>query len=84
MTNYPIKSVLSKPELTERMGKWSISLSTFDIEYQPRRAIKSQALADFLADFSPDRQATDDKEVEEINNVEKESKWILFVDRLSN
>uniref|UniRef100_A0A803N6I0 Integrase catalytic domain-containing protein n=1 Tax=Chenopodium quinoa TaxID=63459 RepID=A0A803N6I0_CHEQI len=55
-----------------------------DIEYQPRKAIKSQSLEDFVADFSPDLQAIVDKEVEEINNVQSESKWILFVDGLSN
>ncbi|XP_021762896.1 uncharacterized protein LOC110727596 [Chenopodium quinoa] len=84
MTNYPLKSVLRKPDLTGCLGKWSISLSTMDIEYQPRKAIKSQALADFVADFNPDLQAIADKEVEEINNVRSESKWILFVDGSSN
>uniref|UniRef100_A0A803N314 RNase H type-1 domain-containing protein n=1 Tax=Chenopodium quinoa TaxID=63459 RepID=A0A803N314_CHEQI len=77
MTNYPLKSVLRKPDLTRRLGKWSISLSTMDIEYQPRREIKSQALGDFVADFSPDLQVIADKEVEEINNIQKKGKWIL-------
>ena len=54
MTNYPIKAVLKKPELSGRMGKWAIALSSFDIKYHPRTAIKSQALADFVADLSPD------------------------------
>ncbi|XP_021727707.1 uncharacterized protein LOC110694851 [Chenopodium quinoa] len=84
MTNYPLKSVLRKPDLTGRLGKWSISLSTMDIEYQPRKAIKSQALADFVADFSPDLQVIADKELEEINSVQGKGKWILFVDGSSN
>uniref|UniRef100_A0A803N6B3 Reverse transcriptase RNase H-like domain-containing protein n=1 Tax=Chenopodium quinoa TaxID=63459 RepID=A0A803N6B3_CHEQI len=84
MINYPLKSVLRKPDLAGRLDKWSISLSTMDIEYQPRKDIKLQALADFVEDFSPDLQAIADKEVEEINNVRKANKWILFVDGSSN
>ena len=62
-TNYSIKSILRHPELTGRMSKWVITLSGYDIAYQPRTAIKSQALADFLADFSPKLEATAQTEV---------------------
>ena len=53
-TNYPIKNVMRKPKMLGRMAKWSVKLSTVDIRYEPRSAIKSQALADFVADFSDD------------------------------
>ena len=33
--------------------KWVVELSKHHINYQPRTAIKSQVLADFIADFSP-------------------------------
>ena len=37
------------------MIQWAIELSQFDIEYQPRMAIKAQVLLDFIAEFtSPD------------------------------
>ena len=37
------------------MIQWAIELSQFDIEYQPRTAIKAQVLSDFIAKFtSPD------------------------------
>ncbi|KAD5803282.1 hypothetical protein E3N88_14642 [Mikania micrantha] len=62
-TNYPVKSVLRKPELSGRMAKWSVKLSTYDLIYEPRTAIKSQALADFVADFSSDLQPEVDLEV---------------------
>ena len=52
-TNYPLKTIMSKPELSSRMSKWSVRLSTYDLTYEPRTAIKSQALADFVADFTP-------------------------------
>ncbi|KAJ9565033.1 hypothetical protein OSB04_000999 [Centaurea solstitialis] len=58
VTNYPLKTVLRKPELTGRLAKWSIYLSGFDIEFKPKTAIKSQVLADFVAEFSPGLEPT--------------------------
>lgn len=34
-TNYPIRKVLTKPDLTRRMIRWSIELSEFGITYEP-------------------------------------------------
>ena len=34
------------------MAKWAIDLAPYTIYYQPRTAIKSQALADFLVDWA--------------------------------
>lgn len=31
--------------------KWVIELSHYNIDYKPRTTIKSQALAEFIADF---------------------------------
>ena len=52
MTNQPIKKSINKPEAVGRMVQWAIELSQFDIEYHPRTAIKAQALADFIAEFT--------------------------------
>ena len=54
VTNYPLMFVLRKPELSGRLAKWSVYLSGYDISYKPKTAIKSQVLADFVADFSPE------------------------------
>ncbi|XP_050256370.1 uncharacterized protein LOC126701950 [Quercus robur] len=44
------------------MVQWAIELSQFDIEYHPRAAIKAQALADFIAEFTlPDEEGTTDE-----------------------
>ena len=51
-----LRNVLHKPDLSGRLVKWAIELSEFDISYLPRTAIKSQALADFVAEFSPNLQ----------------------------
>nr|XP_027076063.1 uncharacterized protein LOC113699918 [Coffea arabica] len=50
MTDQPLKQILSKPESSGRMVKWAVELSEYDLGYQPRTAIKAQALADFIAD----------------------------------
>ncbi|KAK0593290.1 hypothetical protein LWI29_034321 [Acer saccharum] len=51
-TNCPLKLILQKPEVSGRLTKWAIELSEFDVEYLPRTAIKAQAVADFVAEFT--------------------------------
>ena len=46
-----IKYMLSKPILSGRMCKWSLALVKFHLLYVPQKAVKGQALADFLADY---------------------------------
>ena len=53
LTEYPMKQVLHKPEVSGRLMKWAIELSEFDIRYRPKTAIKGQVLADFVMEFSP-------------------------------
>jgi hypothetical protein len=43
---------MNKPDAAGRLIQWAIELSEFDIEYRPRQAIKAQALADFIAEFT--------------------------------
>ncbi|KAJ9564818.1 hypothetical protein OSB04_000784 [Centaurea solstitialis] len=83
VTNYPLKTVLRKPELTGRLAKWSIYLSGFDIEFKPKTVIKSQALANFVAEFSPGLEPTT---CDEVNNVmiSDNKPWLLYVDGSSN
>ena len=45
----PIKYMMSLLELIGRLAKWALSMLLFDIRYIPQKAIKGQALADFLA-----------------------------------
>ncbi|KAJ0951779.1 putative nucleotidyltransferase, Ribonuclease H [Helianthus annuus] len=81
-TNFPIKNVLRKPEMSGRMAKWAVKLSAYDIRYKPRTAIKSQALADFVADFSSDLQKEAELEVQQLE--ETKDPWILYTDGSSN
>ena len=43
---------MNKPEAARRMIQWAIELSQFEIEYQPKMAIKAQALAYFIVEFT--------------------------------
>ena len=63
MIDQPIRKAMSKPEAAGRMVQWAIELSQFDVEYRPRTAIKAQALADFIAEFTTLEEANCPKEL---------------------
>ncbi|KAL0440126.1 UNVERIFIED_CONTAM: Transposon Tf2-12 polyprotein [Sesamum latifolium] len=46
----PLKYVMTKPVLSDRLARWYLQLQQFEITYVPQKAIKGQVLADFLAD----------------------------------
>ncbi|GKC08675.1 reverse transcriptase domain-containing protein [Tanacetum coccineum] len=79
ITYQPIKQILSNPEVTRRLLKWSFKLEEHDIHYRPRTSFKGQILADFIVE-RPEDDSTDtpmeDKE-------ELPDPWILFTDGLS-
>ena len=52
LANYPLRQVLQKPDASGRLLKWVIELSQLEIEFQTWLAIKGQALADFITEFS--------------------------------
>jgi hypothetical protein len=52
LTEYPLKKVLWKLDLSGRLANWAIELGDFDIKFLPRNAIKGQKRADFLAEFT--------------------------------
>ncbi|XP_015944154.1 uncharacterized protein LOC107469288 [Arachis duranensis] len=68
-TNQPLRQILTKLELAECLTKWSIELSEFDIQFQPRSGLKAQVLADFVSELTSDG-----------NN----KPWELHVDGASN
>ncbi|XP_070025840.1 uncharacterized protein [Nicotiana sylvestris] len=66
-----------------RLAKWAIELSEYEIKYQPRTAIKSQVLADFVADFSQEMQLEAELFLQVFNGANPGT-WNLFTDGLSN
>ncbi|XP_075636522.1 uncharacterized protein LOC142608716 [Castanea sativa] len=65
---------MSNPESAGRMALWAIELSEFDIQYQPRTAVKGQILADFVAEFT----------TAEEQGAEKTPIWRIHTDGSSN
>ena len=62
MMDQLIKKSMNKLEAAGRMVQWAVELSQFDIKYHPRIAIKVQALADFIAEFTlPDEDGLTDE-----------------------
>jgi len=53
MTDHLLKKAMHKFEATRQLIQWAIELSEIDIRHQPRNAIKAQALADFIVEFTP-------------------------------
>ncbi|XP_058198560.1 uncharacterized protein LOC131314085 [Rhododendron vialii] len=43
-----IKYMLTRPILRGKQGKWLLSLIEYDLQYMPQKAVKGQALADFI------------------------------------
>ncbi|KAL5582015.1 hypothetical protein UlMin_014457 [Ulmus minor] len=74
-TKFPLKQVFQKPEASGRLAKWSIELGEFDIQFKPRTAIKGQALADFIAEFTYTLEMS-----EKLTTQTQNSQWKLYVD----
>jgi hypothetical protein len=49
-TSSTLGEILNNWETTERIAKWAIELSMYNIVYEPQTAVKAQALSDFVAD----------------------------------
>jgi ribonuclease HI len=75
LTNQPLRKAMNKPDAAGRLIQWAVELSEFDIEYRPRQAIKAQALADFIAEFTVAK--------EEPQEEEPDKKWEVEIDGLS-
>ncbi|XP_068339047.1 uncharacterized protein [Pyrus communis] len=67
-----IKYMLSKPMLTEKIGKWILALSEYSFQYVPQRAIKGQAIADSFAEH----QESQNEIVNIPGSLEVASVWI--------
>jgi ribonuclease HI len=71
-SSQPLKDIMRNKEATGRIRKWVTEPNEFTIDYVHRSSIQSQALADFIADWTPGAQgaeATKDGEA-----------WMVFCD----
>nr|XP_016515349.1 PREDICTED: endogenous retrovirus group K member 8 Pol protein-like [Nicotiana tabacum] len=70
-------------ELSSRLAKWAMVISEYDNIYQPRTAIKSRVLADFVADFSTNLVPEAEKEPQVFTGANL-GIWTLFTDGSPN
>ena len=52
VTSYPLGDIIYNRDATGRISKWALELMGHDIRYIPCTAIKSQALADFVVEWT--------------------------------
>src|SRR3954468_12474714 len=52
VSSAPLADIMGSRDATGRVAKWAIEVASYGIPYEPRTAIKSQALADFLVDWA--------------------------------
>jgi hypothetical protein len=52
VSKYPFKEVIQIPEAEGRIAKWALELMGQTITYAPHNAIKSQALANFVVEWT--------------------------------
>jgi hypothetical protein len=68
--SHPIRSLLQRPVLFDRLAQWLLQLSQYEIITEIPTAIKSQAIADLLAQFpGKDNSFISDEVPGEINKV---------------
>src|SRR3989337_1080118 len=67
----PLNDIINNRDATGRIAKWAIELLPFEITYKPRRAIKSQVLADFVAEWT---------EAELPKEYSTSSNWVMYFD----
>ncbi|XP_070023418.1 uncharacterized protein [Nicotiana sylvestris] len=78
----PIKFVMSKPVLSDRLARWYLQFQQFEILDTLQKAVKGQALADFLADhpIPDDWELTDELLEEDVMVVEVQPPWKMYFD----
>jgi len=52
ITSFPLSEIVHSKDATRRTAKWALELMDQGIAYAPRTAIKSQVLADFIAEWT--------------------------------
>ena len=52
LTDHTLKKAMNKLEAARQLIQWVVELRKFYVQYRPRRAIKAQALAYFITEFT--------------------------------
>ena len=75
VTEFPLGDILRNKEANGHIIKWAVELSTYSIEFRSRPTIKSQALADFVAEWT---------EIQEPIAATCPEHWVMYFDGTLN
>nr|ABA97604.1 retrotransposon protein, putative, Ty3-gypsy subclass [Oryza sativa Japonica Group] len=64
VTSFPLGNILHNREANGWIAKWALELMSLDISFKPRTSIKSQALADFVAEWTECQEDTPEEKME--------------------
>ncbi|XP_031124370.1 uncharacterized protein LOC116027084 [Ipomoea triloba] len=78
----PVKFVMAKVVLSDRLARWYLLFQQFEIVYVPQKSLKGQALADFLADhpIPAEWELSDDLPDEDVLIIEVLPPWKMYFD----
>jgi ribonuclease HI len=71
VTDYPLGDILRNQDATGRISKWAVELGALNIDFKPRKTIKSQALVDFMAEWRENQLPTPTERLEH---------WVMYFD----
>jgi hypothetical protein len=88
VSSFPLRAILHNSNTTtSNIAKWVAELAEFQLDFQPRHAIKSQVLADFIMEWTPPLSApggpdpdSDPTPAEPRGPAFTEPRWMLFFD----
>ena len=75
VSSFPLGNILHNRDANGRVVKWSVELGALSIEFLPRSTIKSQALADFIAEWT---------EIQDPPPDERPKYWVMYFDGALN
>jgi hypothetical protein len=85
VTSFPLRTILHNSNATGNIAKWAAKLIEFQLDFQPRHAVKSQVLADFIVEWTPPPSApgspdpdSDPTPAEPRGTVFTEPHWMLI------
>jgi hypothetical protein len=51
VSDRPLARVIQSKEVTGQITQWATEINQYDVEFIPRRTIKSQAITDFITEW---------------------------------
>jgi hypothetical protein len=71
VSDRPLARVLQSKEVTGQIAQWVVEIGQYDVEFVPRRVIKSQTLANFITEWM-------DSYVRGISDLF--NRWVMYFD----